>query len=136
MSVGGIGGGGRGGRIGGPRGPAGKGGAGPAGKTGKAGAGTFGKVDKSESLVGPSGLASSAEAQATDPVTSAALAIAKQLKNGEIKDRDEATKKLISDILREKLRMQSKALTTKIADALQDDPRLHQALERIWAKGQ
>lgn len=136
MSVGGIGGGGRGGRVGGPKGPSGKGGAGAAGRAGKAAGGTFGKVDRTESLVGPSGLAGSAEAQATDPVTSAALAIAKQLKNGELKDREEATRKLISDILREKLRMQSRALTTKIADALQDDPRLNQALERIWAKGQ
>lgn len=136
MSVGGVGGGGRGGRAGGPKGASGKGAAGAAGKAGKAGGATFGKVDKSERLVGPSGLAGSAEAQAMDPVTSAALAVAKQLKNGELKDRDEATKKLIADILREKLRMQSKALTSKIADALQEDPRLNQALERLWQKGQ
>lgn len=133
MSVGGVGGGGRGGRVGGPKGAVGKG---AAGKAGKAGGATFGKVDRTESLVGPSGAAGSAEAQAADPVTSAAMAIAKRLKNGEFKDKESATKALVSDILKEKLRMQSMALTSKIADALQDDPRLTQALERIWAKGQ
>lgn len=109
-------------------------GAGPVGKTG--GAGFAGKVDRAESLVGPSGLAGSANVAAADPVTAQALDIARQLKSGQIKTREEATKKLVADILREKVRMQSKALTQKIADQLQDDPRLSQALDRLWTKGE
>ena len=49
--------------------------------------------------------------------------------------RDEHLKKLVQEILREKLRMKSQALSTKIAEAIQDDPRLNQALERLWSKG-
>ncbi len=109
-------------------------GAGPVGKTG--GAGFAGKVDRAESLVGPSGLAASSNVAAADPVTAQALDIARQLKSGQIKTREEATKKLVADILREKVRMQSKALTQKIADQLQDDPRLSQALDRLWTKGE
>jgi hypothetical protein len=92
------------------------------------------KVDKAESLVGPSGLAASAGVQAPDPVTAQALEIARQLKVGQIKTKEEATKKLVADILREKVRLQSKSLTQKIADQLQDDPRINQALERLWSK--
>jgi hypothetical protein len=62
--------------------------------------------------------------------------IARQLKNGQLKDKDEATKKLVADILREKIHMQSKALTNRIANELQDDPRLQKALERLWAKAE
>ncbi len=69
-------------------------------------------------------------------MTAQALDIARQLKSGQIKTREEATKKLVADILREKVRMQSKALTQKIADQLQDDPRLSQALDRLWTKGE
>jgi hypothetical protein len=68
-------------------------------------------------------------------VTSQALAIAKQLRAGEISTRDEATRRLVADILKQKLRMQSKALTQKIADALQDDPRLNGTLDRLWSEG-
>jgi hypothetical protein len=132
MSVGGVRGGGKGGKAGGAKGPSGAGGAKAAGGS------TFGKVDRSESLVGVSGLVGSGNVgvQGSEPVlTAQALAIAQQLKRGELGSRGEATKKLVAEVLKEKLRMQSKALTEKIADALQDDPRLNQALERLWSKG-
>jgi len=132
MSVGGIRG---GGRSGGPKGASGKGGA------SRAGGATFGKVDKSEKLAGASGLVGSGNvgeagpAAAADPVTAQAMEIARQLKSGQLKSREEATKKFVAEILKDKLRMQSKSLTQKVADALQDDPRLSQALERIWDHG-
>src|SRR5688500_15998101 len=100
MSVGGVGRGGGKGRAGGAKGASG---AGPA-----KGAGFGGKVDKAESLVGPSGLVGSSNvqgAQPTDPVTASAMAIAKQLKNGDFKSKDEATRKLVAEVLKEKLRM-------------------------------
>ncbi|MHB8879165.1 MAG: hypothetical protein ACYC8T_36155 [Myxococcaceae bacterium] len=124
MAVGKVGGGGRKGGAGGAKG------AGPVGKTG--GTSFGGKVGKSESLVGPSGLVGSSNVAAADPVTAQALDIARQLKSGQIKTKEEATKKLVAEVLKEKVRMQSKALTQKIADALQEDPRLTQALERLW----
>jgi hypothetical protein len=75
-------------------------------------------------------------AQAADPITTQALAIAKQLKNGQFKSKDEATRKLVAEVLKEKLRMKSPVLTSKITDALMDDPRLNQALERLWSKAE
>ncbi len=140
MSVGGVGRGGGKGRAGGAKGASGSG---PAKGAGAAkGAGFGGKVDKAESLVAPSGLVGSGNVQgaqgpqATDPVTASAMAIAKQLKNGNFKSKDEATRKLVAEVLKEKLRMKSTSLTQKIADALQEDPRLNQALERLWAKAE
>ena len=133
MSVGGIRGGGGKGRAGGARGATGKGGVGKT--SGTSGSSFGGKVDKSEGLVGPSGLVGSGNVGQVDPVTARALELARQLKSGEISSKEEATRKFVADILKEKLRMQSKALTSKIADALQDDPRLTQALERLWSKG-
>jgi hypothetical protein len=130
MSVGGIRGGGGKGRAGGPRGATGKGGVAKA-----SGKGFGGKVDKAGELVGPSGEVASGNVGQVDPVTAQALELARKLKSGEISSREEATQKLVADILKEKLRMQSKALTTRIADALADDPRLTQALERLWTKG-
>ncbi len=133
MSVGGIRGGGGKGRAGGPKGASGKGSASKAGFGGKV-SGAEG-ADASQGLVGPSGAAGSANVGGVDPVTAQALELARQLRSGEIASKEEATKKLVADILKEKLRMQSKALTAKIADQLQDDPRLQQALERLWQKG-
>jgi hypothetical protein len=130
MSVGGI---RRGGGKGGVGGARGSGGKAPAGK---AGGGSFsGKVDKAEKLVGPSGAAGSGNVGGVDPVTSQAVELARQLKAGQITSKEEATKRLVADLLRDKLRMKSKALTDKIAESLQDDPRLSQALERLWSKG-
>ena len=134
MGVGGVRGGGRKGGAGGATGAGGAKGAGAA--SGAKGAGFAGKVDASQGLVGPSGAAASGNVAALDPVMANALDIARQLKNGQIKTKEEATKKLVADILKQKVRMQSKALTSKIADTLQDDPRLNQALERLWGRGE
>jgi hypothetical protein len=129
MSVRGV---GRGGKAGG----AGR--AGGAQGAAKAGAAFGAKVDKagkSESLVGPPGAAASGNVggvAAADPVTAQVLDIVRQLKDGQIKTRDEATKKLVADILQEKVRLQSKKLTDKIAQQLKDDPRLSQTLDRLW----
>jgi RNA polymerase sigma factor for flagellar operon FliA len=113
-----------------------KGGAGAAkgtGAVGKSGGTSFdAKVTRSESVVGASGVVGSSNVVATDPVTAQALDIARQLKSGQIKSREEATRKLVAQVLKEKVRMQSKALTQKIADALEEDPRLSQALDRLW----
>lgn len=127
MGVGGI----RGGR--GPKGAKGASGKAPAAKS--SGAGFAGKVGRAEAVEAPSGAVGSANVQAVDPLSSQAMSIARQLKAGQIASKEEATKKLVADILKEKLRMQSKALTQRIADTLQDDPRLNQALERLWSKG-
>lgn len=128
MAVGRVGGGSKG-RAGGV------GGAGGSQGASKAGGSTFARVERSESLAGASGLvgpSGAAGAAPTDPVTAQALLVAKQLKSGQLKTREEATKKLVGDILKQKLRMQSQGLTQKIAEALQQDPRLQAALERIW----
>jgi hypothetical protein len=131
MGVGRVGGGGKRGGAG-----AAKGGA-PAGK---AGGGSFGgKVGKSESLVGASGLVGGGNVgnvAASDPVTAGALDVARMLKSGQIKTKEEATRKLVGDILREKVNLKSKALASKIADQLADDPRLNQALERLWKRAE
>ncbi|MFL5318230.1 MAG: hypothetical protein ACJ790_01140 [Myxococcaceae bacterium] len=161
MAVGGI----RGGGKGGPKGPKGAGGKAPAGGGssfkvdkseslvgasreasssnvgGVGGAGAAGGASgvKGAGSVGATGGAGAAgkaaAASAADPVAAQAMEIARQLKSGQLKSKEEATKKFVAEILKEKLRMQSKALTSRIADSLQDDPRLNQALERLWAKG-
>ena len=135
MAVGGVGRGGKKGGVGGARG-------GGASGTGKAGGVGFSKkveatdpVESTSGAAGASGVAGSSGvsgASRVDALTKQALEIARQLKSGMISSHDEATKKLVSDILKEKLRMQSKALTKRIADALQDDPRLNQKLARLW----
>jgi hypothetical protein len=131
MSVGGVGRGGGKGRAGGAKGASGK---------APVGGGSFGgKVDKTESLVGPSGLVGSSNveaAKAADPIASQAKAIAKQLKQGGFKSKEEATRQLVSEVLKEKLHMKSSTLSSKIAEALQEDPRLNQVLERLWSKAE
>ncbi|MBL8917706.1 MAG: hypothetical protein JNJ54_02505 [Myxococcaceae bacterium] len=133
MSVRGV---GRGGKAGGAGRAGAAGGASGASKA----QGAFGsKVDRTESLVGPSGLVGSSNVgatAATNPVVAQALDIARQMKAGQIKSRDEATKKLVSDILRDKVRTQSRQLTEKIVEQLKDDPRLAQTLERLWNKAE
>ncbi len=127
MGVGSVkGGGGRGGA----KGPKGLG-AGPA-KTGfveKAGA-----AGKAESLVGVSGAAGSGEVGAPATVEKASE-IARALRSGEIATKADAARQLVGAILKERMNMQSKALTARIAEQLADDPRLAQTLERIWKKG-
>lgn len=131
MAVGRVGGGSKG-RAGG----VGGGGAarGPSGAS-KA-SGGFPRVERSESLVGPSGLAGGGNVGAADPVTAQALMLAKQLKSGQLRSREEATRKLVGDILNQKLRLKNQSLTQKVADALQDDPRLQAALERLWGSAE
>ncbi len=127
------------------RGVGGRGKSSGAGKAGgAAGAskanGAFGsKVDKAESLVGASGLVQSSNVGAAapaDPVAAQVMDLARRLKSGELKSRDEATKKLVTDILRDRVRMQSKRLTDKVLEKLKDDPRLHQTLERLWTRAE
>jgi hypothetical protein len=123
MGVGSIkGGGGRGG----PKGPGGPSGKGPVGK--------FGGVDRAESLVGASRSSGAAEVQGPS-VAERAASIAKALRSGEIATKQEAAQKLVAAILKDKLDLSSKALASRIAEQLQDDPRLSQTLERIWKKG-
>jgi hypothetical protein len=133
VGVGGVRGGGKRGGPGGARGPSGAQGPGKAA--------FVEKIQKQGSLsgttreVGSAGAAPAAPGAKVDPLTSQALAIARQLRAGEISTRHEATRRLVADILKQKLRMQSKALTQKIADALQDDPRLNHTLDRLWSEG-
>ena len=139
MSVRGV----RGGKAGGAgasRGASGAAGAGHASKAGATGgAGFGGKVDKAERLVGPSGAAASGNASAiaaSDPVVGQVLELARQLKAGQLKSREEATKKLVADILREKVRSQSKHLSEKVFQQLRDDPQLSQTLDRLWKRAE
>jgi hypothetical protein len=127
MGVGGVKGGGKGGGAKGVKGAGAKGGVGKTFSTGK--------VDPAQGAVGPSGLAGASGVAGADPITAAALEIARYLKAGEIKTKEEAAKRLVAEILKEKLRMKSNALSQKISEALTDDPRLNQALERLWSKG-
>lgn len=130
MSVRGV---GRGGKAGGAKGASGPGAASKA-------SGTFGaKVDKSQTLVGPSGAAGSSNVggvASADPVTAQALELIRQLKTGQLKSRDEATRKLVSDILREKVRTQSKHLTDWIVNQLKDDPAKSRLLEQLWKRSE
>ena len=64
------------------------------------------------------------------------MELVRQLKSGELKSRDEATKKLVADILREKVNTQSKKLTDKIFEQLKEDPRLNKTLERLWDRAE
>jgi hypothetical protein len=102
--------------------------------------GAFGaKVDKAESLVGASGLVASSNVGAAapaDPISAQVADLARRLKSGELKSRDEATKKLVTDILRDRVRMQSKKLTDKVLEQMKDDPRLSQTLERLWNRAE
>lgn len=131
MSVRGV---GRGGKSGG----AGR----ATGAQGPAKSGFGAKVDKSGGLVGPSGAVGSSNvgaagaAAASSPVVAQAIELARQIKSGQIKSRDEASKKLVQEILRDKVRNQSKKLADKIFAHLKDDPRLAQTLERLWTKAE
>jgi hypothetical protein len=117
----------RGGKAGSARGAAG---------AAKAGGASFvGKVDRAESTNNVSGLVASAglgELGPVDPVTVQALELIRQLKTGQLKSRDEATRQLVKDILYEKVRTQSKHLTDKIVEQVKDDPRLNKSIERLW----
>jgi hypothetical protein len=112
------------------------------------------KADATESLVGVSGTAGSSEVggvastgtagkasgvQNVDAVTAGAQAIAKALKDGTLASKSEATQKLVGLILKDKNLLgkndkASKKLIERIADTLQDDPRLAAALDRTWSR--
>jgi hypothetical protein len=97
------------------------------------------KFDRTHASASPSGLVGSsnvAATAATNPVVAQALDIARQVRAGQILSRDEATKKLVQGILREKVHTQSKHLAEKIFEQLKDDPRLSQTLERLWTKAE
>lgn len=106
------------------------------------GAGFNAKVDGAQRAVGPagasgaSGVAQTGAAGPVDAVTVQVLDIARQLKAGQIKSREEATKRLVSDIIREKVHTRSKKLTAQVYDSLSDDPRLQQTLERMWTSAE
>lgn len=126
MGVGGVKGGGKKGGVGGAKGAAG------------AKKGSFGdRVERAAGPQGASGVAGTSgagAASATDPIVKQALDIVSQLKAGVIKSREEATRTLVADILKEKVKLKSRLLTNRIAGQLEDDPRLSQALERLWGK--
>jgi hypothetical protein len=73
---------------------------------------------------------------AADPVAAQALELIRQLKTGQVKSRDEATRKLVGDILREKVRTQSKQLTEWIVEQLKDDPAKSRLLEQLWKRAE
>jgi len=60
--------------------------------------------------------------------------VAGRLKRGDFKDESEARYAVVEEILRDKLRVKSEALTRKIADSLQDDPRFNRIFERLWSR--
>jgi hypothetical protein len=124
---------GRGGKAGGARGASGPGAAAKAQGT------SFGNVDKAQSLVGPSGAAGSSNVGlvgSADPVTAQALELVRQLKAGQIKSKEEATRRLVADILRDKVHTQSKHLAAKVFESLSNDPRMNQTLERLWKQAE
>jgi len=126
----------RGGNRGGPKGPKGAGKAGGKGAVGKAGGKDPGKTDRTETLVGVSGAAGSGEVGgvASASTLEKASEIAAMVRKGEVAKAD-AAKMLVANILREQLKMQSKQLESRIAEQLEQDPRLAQTLERIWQRG-
>jgi len=78
----------------------------------------------------------SAAASPSEPMVARAAEIARQFRDGAIKTKEEATRHLVANILREIVQIRSKVLTDKIAQELEGDPRLRETLERIWAKAE
>ncbi|MCL2012575.1 MAG: hypothetical protein FWG75_07310 [Cystobacterineae bacterium] len=72
----------------------------------------------------------------SDPVIAQAAEIVRQFREGAIKTKEEATRRLVANILREIVRTNSKTLTNKIAEDIEGDPRLQETLEKIWAKAE
>ena len=116
-----------------------KGGPGGGGKVGGASGKGFGaKVDAAAgpkaALAGSVG--STAAAAPNAAVAEIAVDIARMLKAGQIKTKDEATQRLVSEILKQRMKLHSKLLNQQVSEALQDDPRLSETLDRIWSKGE
>lgn len=128
MSVGGIRGGGGGKRAGGPKGPA------SSTPAGKAAGKSFGKVDSTATLVGPSGAAGSSNVGSAPwmaAVSSAMAAVAKRWQAGEIKDKRDARKEMIKAIVRERMNMNCEPLNEQIENAIEGSPMHNQIIERI-----
>lgn len=125
------------------------------GRAGSASAGNFaGKVDRAGPAGGAAGAAPAGAAGgisgsapaarvagatgplAIDPVVAHVVELARQLRAGQIKTHMEATRRLVADILRDKVRLQSKQLTDRIVQELNDDPRLSTTLERVWKQAE
>lgn len=83
-----------------------------------------------------SAAAASAKTAAAQAATAQVLELVRQLKSGELKSREEATKKLIADILKRKPRTTSKKIKEQVFGALADDPRLSKTLERMWDRAE
>lgn len=104
-----------------------------------AGGGFSARIDKAAGVgivAGASGGEGIEPVAAVDPVLAQVLALARQLRSGELKTPDDATQELVSGILREKVRLQSKLLTDRIVQQLKDDPRLSKTLERLWKQAE
>ena len=68
-------------------------------------------------------------------IVAEARAIAAELRLGNCESREEATRRLVREVLARRLKLSGAALTRRVATALREDPRLGQALERIWSEG-
>jgi hypothetical protein len=102
-------------------------------------AGFAGRVESTGGVSGAAGAGPSAgvvQAAPPDAVTAQVLDLARQLKEGQLKSREEATKKLVADILRDKVASKSKKLSQQVFEQLNDDPRLKQTLERMWSRAE
>lgn len=149
MGLGGIRGGGRrggAGKGGGASGTSGSSGAkGPSGpgKAGPASGGDFGgRVDKLQSTMGS--LATSGPGGVSDVVTAKALEIRAALAAGLKSARDEESKKrlrekaerqLVEYVLEHEMRLKSRVLTNAIAQRINEDPDLGEAMNRILSPG-
>lgn len=122
MAVRGV---GRGGKTGGASG---------AGGSAKASGNFRAKVDRAQATAGASGTASAAPVGSVDPVVAKAQELLRQLKAGELASRDEATRKLVGHILKEKVRTQSKPLSDWIVQQLEHDPANQRLLEQLWKR--
>jgi hypothetical protein len=123
-SIGGRGGGGRGGKVGAKR----KGGG--SSKIGRTASlektPNFATVEASHAAVG----LSETLACSSERISS----IARALRSGEIASKADATRLLVSDILKERMNLEVRAIQTRIVDEIMDDPRLARTLELIWQK--
>ncbi len=121
MGVGRVGGGGKRGGAGAAKG-GGSCGQGRGRQLRRQGSASLNLLVSASGLVGGGEIAGQRRCAASDPVTAGALDVARMLKSGQIKTKEEATRKLVGDILREKVNLKPKALASKIADQLAGRP--------------
>ena len=67
-------------------------------------------------------------------IVAEARGIVAELRLGRCDSREEATRRLVREVLARRLKLSGAALTRRVATALREDPRLGQALERIWSE--